>query len=47
MSLPTRADVLVNCVPASCMPSPESPQNRTVASSSVETGFGGAMVDMG
>ena len=28
-----RADVLVNCVPASCMPSPESPQKRTVASS--------------
>ena len=34
MSLPTRADVLVNCVPANCMPSPESPQKRTVASSS-------------
>ena len=37
MSLPIRADVLVNCVPANCMPSPESPQNRTVASSSVRT----------
>src|SRR5262245_42548644 len=37
MSLPIRADVLVNCVPASCIPSPESPQNRTVASSSVRT----------
>src|SRR5690606_9676724 len=32
-SLPARADVLVSCVPANCMPSPESPANRTVASS--------------
>ena len=37
MSFPIRAEVLVNCVPANCMPSPESPQNRTVASSSVRT----------
>ena len=37
MSLPTRADVLVNCVPASCMPSPESPQKRTVADSTGTT----------
>ena len=26
MSFPTNADVLVNCMPANCMPSPESPQ---------------------
>src|SRR5258708_2029410 len=39
MSLPRMADVLVNCVPASCMPSPESPARRMVAetSSSVRT----------
>ena len=37
MSLPTRADVLVNCVPASCMPSPESPANRIVTRSSSST----------
>src|SRR5262245_24783198 len=34
MSLPTIADVLVNCVPVSCMPSPESPANRMVTVSS-------------
>jgi len=39
-SLPTRADVLVNCVPANCIPSPESPQKRTVASSIGMLGFG-------
>ena len=44
MSLPIRADVLVNCVPASCMPSPESPQNRTVASSSVRICLSNAAV---
>ena len=30
-SLPARAEVLVSCVPANCMPSPESPARRTVA----------------
>ena len=30
ISLPIRAEVSVNCVPANCMPSPLSPQNRTV-----------------
>src|SRR5436309_12035924 len=40
MSLPRIAEVLVNCVPANCMPSPESPARRMVAdsSSSVRTG---------
>ena len=33
MSLPKMADVFVICVPASCIPSPESPQKRTVMSS--------------
>ena len=33
MSLPSRAEVLVNWVPASCMPSPESPANRMVTDS--------------
>ena len=32
-SLPSSADVLVSCVPSNCMPSPESPANRTVAPS--------------
>src|SRR3954468_16494807 len=40
MSLPTKALVSVNCVPASCMPSPESPAKRTVTFSSVVTFFG-------
>src|ERR1051326_6613153 len=30
MSLPTTADVLVNCVPVNCIPSPESPAKRMV-----------------
>src|ERR1043165_5926186 len=30
ISLPTSAEVSVNCVPASCIPSPESPANRMV-----------------
>src|SRR5258708_5545132 len=34
MSLPIIADVLVNCVPVSCMPSPESPAKRMVTVSS-------------
>src|SRR5260370_273764 len=29
ISLPASADSAVNCIPASCMPSPESPQKRT------------------
>src|SRR5262245_64525981 len=31
MSLPAQADSVVNCSPVSCMPSPESPANRTTA----------------
>src|SRR5215216_18464 len=42
MSLPTSADVSVNCVPASCMPSPESPAKRIVTEGKRVTGFGGA-----
>src|SRR5262249_48613012 len=34
MSLPRMALALVNCVPASCIPSPESPANRIVTESS-------------
>src|SRR6266436_1638468 len=34
MSLPIIADVLVNCVPVNCMPSPESPAKRMVTVSS-------------
>src|SRR5689334_4741350 len=30
ISLPATADVLVNCVPVSCIPSPESPAKRIV-----------------
>ncbi len=33
------AEVLVSCEPANCMPSPESPQKRTVASPSSVTGL--------
>src|SRR5687768_2375074 len=32
-SLPTIADVLVNCDPVNCMPSPESPVQRMTAES--------------
>ena len=39
MSLPISAEVSVNCVPASCIPSPLSPQNRTVTDGSVVTGL--------
>ena len=35
MSLPRMAEALVNWVPASCMPSPESPANRMVTESSL------------
>ncbi len=34
MSLPKTAAVRVNCVPVSCIPSPESPANRMVTRSS-------------
>src|SRR5581483_5443856 len=34
LSWPTFADVLVNCVPVNCMPSPESPAKRIVTVSS-------------
>jgi hypothetical protein len=30
MSLPSTAEVFVNCVPVNCMPSPESPAKRMV-----------------
>src|SRR5436190_23070180 len=39
MSLPSSALVSVNCVPANCMPSPESPAKRTVTSVNVVTGL--------
>ena len=39
MSLPTSAEVSVNCVPASCIPSPESPANRMVTDGTVWTGL--------
>ena len=39
MSLPTRADVSVNCVPANCMPSPLSPQKRIVTEGKVVSGL--------
>src|SRR5262250_1241522 len=35
MSFPTRAEVSVNWVPASCMPSPLSPQKRMVTAGRV------------
>src|SRR5215207_4629596 len=34
MSLPSTAEVLVNCVPVSCIPSPESPAKRIATDSS-------------
>jgi len=34
-SLPISADVFVNCVPVSCMPSPESPAKRMTTSETV------------
>jgi len=37
MSLPAIADVVVNCEPISCMPSPESPENRMVTCSATVT----------
>jgi hypothetical protein len=42
MSFPTIADVSVNWVPASCMPSPLSPQKRTVTEGKVVMRFRGA-----
>src|SRR5688500_963322 len=41
MSLPTSADVSVNCVPASCIPSPLSPAKRIVTDGSVVIGLFG------
>src|SRR5690554_6659472 len=38
MSLPSTAEALVNWVPASCMPSPESPAKRIVTDSSSSSG---------
>src|SRR5690349_3155783 len=39
MSLPRIAASDVNCDPVSCMPSPESPQKRTMTCESCSTGF--------
>src|SRR2546423_5392141 len=39
MSLPTTADVFVNCVPVNCMPSPESPAKRMVTVSTSSKSF--------
>ena len=41
MSLPTTAEVLVNCVPVNCIPSPESPAKRMVTVSSSSRFFSG------
>ena len=41
MSLPKTAAVRVNCVPVSCIPSPESPAKRIVTRSSSVIGSGG------
>ena len=38
--MPASAEVLVSWLPASCMPSPESPAKRTVAVSNSRTGLG-------
>ena len=38
-SLPASAEVLVSWLPASCMPSPESPAKRTTTESSSSIGF--------
>src|SRR5213082_1392808 len=50
MSLPISADVSVNCIPANCIPSPESPAKRTVTDGSLWMGFlpgvGGAVADV-
>ena len=43
MSLPKTAAVLVNCVPVSCIPSPESPANRMVTRSSSWIGTAGSV----
>src|SRR5437879_4491704 len=45
MSLPTIADVLVDCVPVNCMPSPESPAKRIVTVSNSSIGL--SMVSTG
>src|SRR4051794_34977701 len=44
MSLPNSAAPRVNCVPVSCMPSPESPANRMVTRSSWRSSTGLASV---
>ena len=38
-SFPASAEVKVNCDPASCMPSPESPQKRTTIARRPSTGL--------
>src|SRR4051812_37054870 len=44
MSLPARADVFVNWVPARCMPSPESPAKRIVIDETSSTRLGWPLV---
>ena len=44
MSLPKTAAVRVNCVPVSCIPSPESPAKRIVTRSSSWTWGSGSLV---
>ena len=46
MSLPAIADSAVNCVPVTCMPSPESPANRMTTASSDSTRFAGSPSDI-
>ena len=43
-SFPSRADMVVNRSPASCMPSPESPANRITTRSSSWGDFGSVVV---
>jgi len=47
-SLPESADVLVSWVPSNCIPSPESPHNRTVTPETDSEGFdvGGNTVEL-
>jgi hypothetical protein len=45
MSLPIIADVSVNRMPASCIPSPESPAKRTVADETLTTSLLGATIE--
>src|SRR5437870_3198188 len=47
MSLPARADSVVNCMPVSCMPSPESPAKRMTTDSLSSIFFAGCASPVG